>query len=326
MSQTKTVDTVIKIHGVPFETKDTVYEVVPKYDADAPDGYRNNKTTKILDFDAGQNTVSALYDDGIGLWDTGLYKDSPMYRGLGEEAKESLHNQIQELIVEPFERMFGKDKLDPRDKDSKFWNYVDTNSFKVDLYQGKLFKTKNPLDLLKLFICLANKDLAPKKHESSPQFRKAQFCVENKEEVKSSKVENDMLDMEVNGRFYSLLEQPKTLQPILTYIGVKNIDVKNKEMAITLFKRFVEDKGQAYQNKKMFLDAISLESSKQGRKEIVYYSYLTDLSKKGKLVKQGDNYVIGETEIGNNLKAAAKFVSNKPKLQQAIDELREEGK
>jgi hypothetical protein len=324
MQETKEKETVIKIHGIPFETEDTVYEVVPKYDADAPDGFRNNRTTKLLDFDAGKNTVSALFDRDLVLWDTGLYKDSPMYRGLSEEAKNSLGNKIEDLIVKPFERIYGEGKLNPRDKDSEFWNYTDSTSFKVDLYQGKLFKTKNPLDLLQLFICLSNKDLAPKKHESSPKFRKAQFCIENKEEVRSTKVETDMIDMEVNGKFYSLLSQPKTLQPILTYIGVKNINVENKELAITLFKRFVEDKEQAYQNKKLFLDAVSLESTKSGRKEIIYYSYLIDLLNKGKLKKEGDSYVIGETEVGSNLKAAAKFISKKTTMQQQVDELRQE--
>jgi len=322
LTQTKKkVDTVIKIHDYLLETEDTIYEVTPKYDADAPDGYRNSKSTKILSDTTGRNTISVAFNREMGLWDTGLYESSPMYRDMNPTDRKTLVSKVEELIVEPFENIYGKNKLDPRDKDSEFWNYLDDTSFKVDLYQGKLFHTTKPLELLKLFICLANKDLAPKKGESAPQYRTAQFCIENKEEVRNSKVEDEVTEMEVIGKFYSLLEQEKTLNPILRYIGLKNIDVANREFAITMFKRFIDNKQQSYQNRKLFLDAIELNATKNGRKEIIYYAILSELLTKGKLVKVDNEFMVGETPVGNNLKAAAKFISTKPTMQSQVDEM-----
>lgn len=321
-TKNQTVDTVIVIHGVPLETHKVIYEVVGKYDADAPDGFKNNQTTKLLDDAAGKNTISVGFDSMSNLWDTGLYEDSPMYAGLDEDTKQNLIKQINTLIVEPFEKIYGKGKLDPRDPDSNFWNYVDKNkSFKVDLYKGRIFNTEKPLDLLQLFICVANKDLAPKKFESNPLFLKAQFCIDNQDEVRTTKIENDRLDMKATGTFYSMLNQPKTLEPVLHYIGLKNIKVKNEDVAISMFKRFIDNKEQSYQNKKLFLEAVDLSSTPKGFKEILYYMHLDKLMSKGALVKLDGEFVIEEVKIGNNLKAAAKKVAEAPKLQQKIDEM-----
>ena len=320
------VDPIIKIHGIPFDIgSGRIFQVTGKYDADAPDGFRNNRTTKFLSDEAGKNTVSAMFDSTTGLWDTGLYADSPMYSGLNADARNEIANQVQELIVEPFDKIYsrkGKSILDPTDEDSNFWNYITPTSFKVDLYDGKIFNTEKALDRLQLFICIANKDLAPRDYESSPQFKRAQFCVENKEAVQSKQVEEEMMEIEMMGKFYNYLDKPQTLQQILNYIGLKNVDVKNKQLTTSVFKRFVDNKDQKHQNRKLFIDATKLYSTKNGQKEISYYSALQKLQKKGLLVKGvNDSFEIADTPIGTNLKAAAKFVSNKPKMQQEVDKM-----
>ena len=325
------VDPIIKIHGIPLDIgSNKIFQVTSKYDADAPDGFRQNRSTKLLDDEAGKNTVSALFDEQTGLWDTGLYADSPMYSGLNPDARNEIANQVEELIVKPFDKIYAKkgvSPLDPTDEDSPFWNYGSNTSFKVDLFDGKIFNTEKPLDRLQLFICIANKDLAPREFENSPQFRRAQFCVENKEAVMDAKVESEMMEMEMMGKFYNFLDKPKSLQEILNFIGVKNVDVENRQLTTTVFKRFVDNKEQKYQNRKLFLDAVELHSTKTGKKEIEYYSSLQEMQKKGLLAKGlSNNYEIDGTELGTNLKAAAKFVKNKPKLQQKIDEILSEAK
>ena len=325
MPKTKKLDTVIKIHGIPLETKDTIYEVTSKYDADASDGFKNNRTTKLLDDDAGKNTVSAVYDTITGLWDTGLYKESPMYRGLNETQRNELANQVEELIVKPFERVYGEGKLDPRDPDSEYWNYVDKHrSFKVDLYKGKIFNTSEPRELLQLFICVANKDLAPREFESAPMFRNAQFCMEDKKKVQDTRVEEEILETEASGQFFNLLDKPDTLKLILNYIGLRNVNTKDKGLANSLFRRFIGDKQQSYQNKKLFLDAVKLNSEKKGKKEIEYYTSIDTLINKGKIQKMDGTYFAGEVELGVNLKAAAVKASGNTKIQLQIDKLLEE--
>lgn len=321
-TSTKTsVEPVINIHNFQLKTDDRIYEVVSKYDADAPDGYKEHRTTKLLNDSAGRNTVVAAYDSNLGLWDTGLYEGSPMYRGMNEEKKKQLVQQVNELIVEPFENLYGEGKLDPRDKESKFWNVVDESSFKVDLYKGKIFNTNNVLERLQLFIALAQKDLAPKEHESSPIFNTAQFCIEDKDKVRDDKVEKDTLELEANGQFFSLLQNPRDLKYILNYVGVKNVDVENKSVAIPMFKRWIENKGQSYQNQKMFLEAVSMNGTKVGKKELEYFTKIETLIKKGAIIKVNENYMLGDIELGNNPKGCAINVAKDTKIQAEIDKL-----
>lgn len=323
MSQTK--DKTIEVHNIPLHMDGTIYEVVGKYDADAPDGYRNNQTSKLLDDDAGKNTICALFDMVSQLWDTGLYEDSPMYRNMDDKKRSILVQQIQELIVEPFEKAYGKGRLDPTDPDSVFWNYKDQyRSFKVDLYKGKIFDTSNPKDRLELFICIVNKDLVTKEFENVPLFKDAQFCIENKEQVRDARIENEILDTDAKGNFFNLLSNPTALKLILNYIGLKNVDTSNKTITNTLFTRFIEDKSQAYQNKKMFLDAVALYAKPKGKKEIEYYTSIDKLITKGKIVKIDGEYYIEDTPIGGNLKTCAIKVAGNQKLQIAIDKMIEE--
>lgn len=326
MSTKTKLDTVIRIHGVDVDMSNgVIYEVTNKYDADAPDGFRDNRTTKLLNDEAGRNTISASYDVTTGLWDTGLYAESPMYRGLSAEERNIISAKVKELIVKPFEDLYGEGKLDPRNPNSEFWNYVDKHlSFKVDLYKGRIFRMDNPLERLQLFICIANKDLVPKDKESVPMFRNAQFCVENKEKVNSNKVEESILDTKATGQFYMMLSQPEDLKLILNYIGLNNVDTKNEGMAVTLFQRFINDKSQSYQNKNLFVDAVALYAKPQGKKEIEYYSTIKHLVSKNKVVKVDADYMVGDNPIGANLKSAAKKVAKSPKLQQALDQLLEE--
>lgn len=317
--------TTIKINGFEIETTGSIYEVVPKYDADAPDGYRQFRSTKILSDTAGKNTHSAPFNEQVGVWDTGLYEDSPMYSGLSPEKRKVIAEKVEKLIKEPYERKFGKDKLDPTDPESPFWNYTDKNSFKIELYPGRLFNTAYPEQRLELFIALANKNLCPKDQESSPYFRKAQFCIEDNNKARTLEQENNYYELEAMGVFYNLLNIPKKLKLVLNYVGVKtskNVDL-DKKLVTSQFNRFINHKEHGYQNKKDFIETAKIAEKPAGYNELKNFEILEELYRKGVVRKEFENFMLDEEILGTSLKEAAKKVTKEPSLQAKIVDTKE---
>ncbi len=316
--------TIIEINGFRLEATDSIYEVIPKYDADAPDGYRQFRSSKILNKVAGKNTHSAPFNEVVGVWDTGLYEDSPMYATLPAKKKQEIAGKVKSLIVEPFEKKFGKNKLDPTDPNNPFWNYEDKSSFKIELYPGRLFNTALPEQRLELFIALANKNLCPKDQESSPYFRKAQFCIEDKNKARTLQQENDFYELEAMGTFYNLLDSPKKLKLVLNYVGIKtskNAKI-DKKLITSQFNRHIEHKEHGYQNKKEFIEVAKMAESPEGYNEIANYEILQELYRKGVVKKEFENFILDEEILGTSLKEAAKKITKEPTLQSKVVDLK----
>ena len=323
----KAVNTVIDVFGFKLDTsEDKIYEVTSKYDGDAPDGFKEHRTTKILNDSAGVNTIGAVYNENFSVWDTGLFEESPMYRDLSLDDRKAKVAQIKELIVEPFEKMHGTEKLNPRDIESKFWNRVNNTSFKIELYKGKIFNTKHPDQLLQLFIALSYKALAPKDKEDLPDYRQAQFCIENRDAVKTMQQEKEDLELRTKGEFYKLLEDPTKLKFVLNYVGLKGLDTTeevNKGVVTGQFNRFVDNKQNGYENKKTFLETLDLAKEPEGYKEIGYYKSLQELAIRRVVQKDTitKKFVLGDVELGGTLKEAAHNIVKKKSLENAITEV-----
>lgn len=307
----------INIHGFEFTVGDEVYQVTSKWDADAPKGYRDQRTTKLISPASGKNTCTISFNDKVGVWDTGLYADSPMYNGLSKEKRLEIEKIVNENIVKPYEEKFGKGKLDPRDPESRFWNRVDESSFKIELYKDRIFNTAQPEERLEMFLALASRNLCPKDQESSPDFRRAQFCIENKEKVRNLQQENDFLDVEATGAFYGLLDKPKELKLILNYVGVKTSggNKLDKQLETSKFKRFADHKKDGYTNKKMFLEAVSMSKTAKGYEELNYYKIAQDLYRKGVITKNKEYFYLGDDTLGTNLKEVAATIAKDKAIQ-----------
>src|SRR5699024_3493558 len=315
-------DTTIDINGFSFETKDCVYEVVPKYDADAPDGFKNYRTTKLLSKSAGRSILSVPYKQDYGLWDTGLYANSPMYSRLSDEDKERVMEKVDRLIVKPYTKIHGEEKLDPTDIKSEFWNYVNKGSFSIEVYKGKIFNTRKPEDRLKLFIAISLGKIAPKQQENEYIYNSAQFCIENKDAVKSIKQENDLQEMKCIYQFQDLLnKKPKKLSQILNYVGVKTPTNMDKGLTTQIFKNYIDRKGDKFDNRSIFLETVDKSSKKDGYNEIVFYSKLQKLYKKGVVTRQGEFFYVNGEELGtNSLKNCASNIIKDKGLQSKIME------
>lgn len=301
----KAVDTILEINGYKLETNDVIYEVVPKFDADAPDGLKRLKTSKLLTH-SSINTHTVGFDKRVGLWDTGLYAESPMYQGLPQDKREQIESKVRELIVIPYENTFGKDpktgksRLDPTDPESEFWNRTNDTSFKIELYKGRIFNTNDPKDLLQLFIAISSQVLAPKELEDTHEYNTAQFAVENKEKVKDAQQETDMLDVKTLGTFSKLLSSKKKLTLVLNYVGVSTPAVFNESVITSQFKRWTESKENSHQNKNLFLEAAEKAEKAEGYKELTYYKELQNLYRKGVIKKEYENFLLDGEVIGTS--------------------------
>lgn len=319
MSKTKKS---VDIFGYTLDlSDDIIYQVVPKYDADAPDGFKNSRTTKYLDDNVGVNTVEAIWNEDVGIWDTGLHEGSPVLNTMEPSKRKSFVDTVQKYIVEPFEKRYGEGKLDPKDINSSYWNFVNDSSFHVDLRNGKLFKTSDPQHVLQLFICLVNNSLAPKEHEDLPQYNSAQFCIENRDKARDIEQEKDALQVDTIGKFYTLKSNPQVLHLILNYIGLKGVTKDTPDTTVNqLFKHFTENKRDGYSNQKNFLEAADMSEKPKGMKQLGFYKSLQTLVKKGVVTKDRDQYVLGDAELGNSLKEASKLAAEKAAVSKLITE------
>lgn len=316
---------IIDINGFKLDTKDCIYEVVPKYDADAPDGFKAHRTTKLLSKSAGRSILTVPFIEEVGLWDTGLYEDSPMYAGLSKEDKENKLRSIKELIVEPYVNIYGEERLDPTNIDSEFWNLSSKSSFKIDLWRGRIFNTRKPEELLQLFIAISLGKLAPKEYENEYLYNQAQFCVENKDEVKTLKQEKDLQEIEAYFKFKTLLEEGSDKLPlVMNYLGIKTPSNRDKGLTTQIFKAYADRKGFEYDNRSLFLETVDKINTKEGYEELQIYKMLQDLYKRGAVTRSGEYYYLeGEEMATGSLKNCAEKVQKDKGLLGRLMELQE---
>lgn len=299
-----------------FEIKlDTIYQVMPKYDGSAPDGWRKERTTKAL-APWGRNIEAIPFHEGMRVWDTGLYKDSPIFAHKKEEEVQEIVRFVKENIVDKLEGSFYSDgELDHKDKKDSYWN-----EYGIELYNGRIFNTSDPKQLLDLYLSVLHGKLCPKgKAESSPYFPFAQFTVENKEKSKTVQQENELITMEAMGQFYSLLNSnKKTLRLVLNYVGVSIQEKDSDGLFTTSFTTFINHKDNSRLNKENFIEAVKMSGSKGGYEELYLYDVLQKLYRKKIVTKDRDYFMFEGTKIGTSLKEAAKTVSKNQELKVEI--------
>ena len=67
----KTKNTLFSIYGMEIR-EDSLYEVREKLDTNAPDGFQNEHTTKLLNENVIDIEPVGAWDNSLGSWDTGL--------------------------------------------------------------------------------------------------------------------------------------------------------------------------------------------------------------------------------------------------------------
>ena len=294
--------------------KGEVYQIVPKYDADAPDGFQEFRTTKIIDPEAGQQTINiATWDATRGVYDTALTMQSQILNQMfpDETVRQSVVNTLNELIVKPITALKG-DVLDPRN--NAFW---DEETFTITL--DEVFNTNDPYQLFLLYMITVGGLVAPIEFESSTRYNKTQYSVENKEGMVTLKQRKELEKNKAIGVFYSMLTTDKTkLLSILDWMKV-GASLEDDEGLLNLV--FTEWINEHPQNAQLFTDAIIQFNTPSGKKEIEMYSHVVTLLGKNRIKRSLNRIEFDGEFIGTSLKDATKKILQDKDLTNKVIEI-----
>lgn len=300
---------------------DSMYQVQPKMDASAPDGFKDAGTTKVISPDIG-NTVHAPFNGEMKVWDTGFYKSSPILRGMKDEEKEEFVKQVQEHIVKPVEELKGEGVLSHQENNE----FLD--NFGIELKAYRVLNTADPLQRLALYFAVIGKELAPKEHQSNPIYSKAQYVVVNREEAVNVRQEREMKKNEAIGLFYVLQRNDQEkMHDMLEYLNISNSKTTDKATLNSSFNRWLEDKTSGYQNSDIFVKTYNKFDSEEGAEELYLYKNLKMLHDKNLIKMQRGELFLDGKSIGAGYKLAAAFLmenqEDKKKVASLIEQLEE---
>lgn len=300
-----------------------VYEVVGKTDWDAPSGFIENNTSKLL-MNGIKELRSVPYDEVLERFDTGFEMQSPCNFKIPNYEKEVLVSEYVRLIKVPYEEAYNK-KTEAVNFD--FWmgnNESDIKPYICEVYTGKTFDTKNPKDLFDLFHALT-KGYVCEEGEKDADLQKAKYCIKNKNKVISLQEERENDKFEATSVFSTLLktvdaDENDTLYTILEWMQISNIRGVDKTVLKRTFLKLLSNDKTGYDSAKRFLEAYNLSGSDKGREKMEIFAMLSKLQLKRKIEFKRNQYFLDEELLGNHLKGAAETALLKPDLRERIIE------
>ncbi len=306
----KTDNVIVDVNGLQIK-KGAIYKITNKPDSSAPSGFVKEGTTKLPSVGIG-NSVPCRYvitnkSRGTGVFDTGLYMQSPCYSDKKESEVREIVEKLNKQVVEPYERKYGKGILDHNNEE--FWN-----SFNIDLFEGRFFVTDRVDDLLELYIATLSFELTPKDKLGNPKFKESQYCIEDKEKVKSIKDERAERIMSAIANFGIMLaNKPKKLDTILKY--VKFLGTDTKVDISTMKAAFFEWLNKSEDNVKLFQSAYELSENPKTSDVLDIYLAISNLYKKGKIELKDSQFSYKGKKLGADLKTAANNLNTKKALE-----------
>ena len=298
----------------------SMYQIQPKMDASAPDGFKEVGTTKVISPDIG-NTVHAPFDGEMKVWNTGFWKSSPILRGMSDAEKESYVKMVNKHIVKPVEDIKGEGILGHQENNS----FLD--DFGIDLKAYRLLNTAEPLQRLALYFAVLGKHLAPKDHQSNPLYSGAQYVIVDSENAVNVKQEREMLKNEAIGLFYVLQKHDKEkMSNLLEYLNISNSKTTDKATLNSSFNRWLEDKTNGYQNSDIFTKTYNKFDSEDGEEELYFYKNLKLLVDKNIVKMQRGELFLNGKSLGAGYKLAASYLMTNEEDRLKIAELIQKAK
>lgn len=310
---------IIELFGFSIR-ENSLYEIKEKLDPDAPDGFREFETSKLLINDINEEEPGAVWNTSLGVWDNGLFLDSPFLRSAipNLEARQNALEKLQEYILEPIESLKGKGAFDISSSNDKFWN-----NYSITVNRGKGFNTAVPEELFQLYILLVSKRLTPKEMVSHPEFKTSRYCILDKEEANrkdSDKALRTIRAYELFGAFKN--SDRKLLMNMLDFAGLRGVNEKTEDSTLSIaFKNWIEDSNKGVQNAINFAE-LAESKDKNTKNKLHVYGKLKEYLLNDLIVKNSSGIYIQDTYVGASIKGAAEaIVSDKAltKLFASID-------
>lgn len=291
----------------------TLYEVTEKIDSFAPDGFKEHKTSKVLHPDISDSVPGAIFNSELGVWDTGLYENSPaLMRAIPSEAERiKFSKDVKKYISDPLTKLKGKEFLSQYEDNNKFWD-----KYSIEIFRKKVFNTGKPEELLQLYLALLHRQITPKPLENHPDFKNSQYCIIDKDDSINRKLEAELGVMEAIGIFSNLLKNKKAdLLLILDYLRMNVAEKTEDRIIASLFNNWLKDKTDGYQNYSVFLKTYNFFLTEDGETEVFYNSKVKDLIKKGVIKQKKQEVWFNDEYVGSDVKSAVKNIISRKDLQ-----------
>jgi hypothetical protein len=307
----------ITINGIAIKS-DTLYQVTPKPDLNAPDGFVRWETSKLL-MGGVQESAPCHFDEAMKVWDTGFFSGSPCYQGKSTTVVDGIVASLRENIVAPYEEIMGADILNYKQSNNEFWD-----SFGGKIYNGRVINTSKAEDLLELYMAVLHGHVVRPEDKSQHFARKAQYCIINKEAAVSLKEQKQYEKAEAIGNLYAMLTTDKeALLDVFEYIGVINQRKMEDRVITTIAMEFFEDKKSGTNNIRRFIEAKKKSLTKKGKEEFSVFASLTELRRSRVIVEEYGDLTLNGVQLGSNLKdATSRVMSDKDlkiKVAEAIE-------
>lgn len=308
----------IKVNGLEIR-QHSIYKVINKPDKSAPDGFQREGSTKLPSYGVGNSSGCNFVENpitGTGVYDTGFYIDSPCYANLPKDEVKLKVELLQELIVKPYERFVGEEGI-LNHSNHKFWD-----SYTYRLEVDRPFRTDNPADLLDLFQAVLSFQLTPKTESKNPKFNRSQYLVEDISKAKTHTEETNNNFVTAIANFTKLYSSNKYLAlRVLEYVGITGISetIEDSSLNSLLFSWLTTDES----NPTKLNDTYKIASNPKKTNQIVLYSKLKELSRKGVVSNSTGEYYFGDTYLGADLKTAAENINSKADLKSIKNEIME---
>lgn len=298
------------------------YEIIGKKDYDAPDGFQEFETTKLL-IPGIKEIRSIYYDEATHRWDTGFEEYSPCNARIPKEKRTALVDTYVKHVKEPYEK-WSRKSLDATNDD--FWGgSAKDKPYMYEVSTGKVFDTKKTDELLDLFLIL-KQGAACKKGEKDPTLsRNAKYCVRDREQAVSLKEQKSNNKAEALFTFMTLLNalDPKkddTLYTILEWLQFTSVRNSDKEALKSLVVKRFDDPKTGYDTAERFLEAYNKTKNESEREEMELFGLVSRIQNKNGFEYKRMQYWLDGEIAGNNLKGIAKkALDNEPFKKQLID-------
>jgi len=297
-----------ELHG--FEVKsDSIYLIVDKPDHNAPSAFIERRTTK-LPSDGVGITFPAPYKritNTLGVWDTGFEVLSPCYAGREKSIVQERVKGLMQNIVDPYRAVTG----DPNALASNNDEFFLSNSYRV--WEGRVYRTSNPVDVVDLYFALLCKELVPKERKDDSSFLNAAYMVIDLNDNVKKRDELAALEFEAIGLFQQIHQNdPKKLHRILYYLG-RTVEENVKISALqSIFRNYMS---AGTSNIEAFLNLVKECNTDNGLAKVnIYYVLKSTFSKNSNISKANGIIFYKDVEVGPDIKSAASNIAVNPKL------------
>jgi hypothetical protein len=286
------------------------YQVIGMIDHEAPDAFKEKRTTKIIDPTVDNTVRPVRFDSMVNMYDTGLHEmSSALMRLYPEDSnRQRALAYLTKNVLNPWGKIRGIKNLEP---DSLlFWD-----DYRHVISLDKVYNTANPEDLASLYQLVLHGKLAPAGLESEPFFRgTAQYAVENKNTVVDAGQKRKLAVSKATNKFITLLDTDKEgLEIILEFMGISGVLGSDEAMLNDIFTDWLAKDDN--QNPQEFLELYeTYYDSKSGKQEMIMFKSLKDLSRTRKITQTPQGFSLDGEFLGTTLKAASKLVLNNQDL------------